>query len=241
MSDASNVSRRRFLKATTFVAGAAALSAASLPIPDATQAQDHGAASGTGTRVFRGRMFLTNDLEFATLTAAAERIFPKDENGPGATDLAVPYFIDNQLAGGYGFNSREYTQGPFGEGAPTQGYQTPLVRRDLMVQGLAALNRQANGSFKNDFPKLSEVEQDQVLTLCQEGKIPCEGFKSAFFFSFLLEMVMGGVYADPIYNGNNNMDGWRMKKYPGAQMYYTQVIESEKFEKIDPMSLADMQ
>ena len=35
-------------------------------------------------------------------------------------------------------------------------------------------------------------------------------------------------------NGNNNMDGWRMKEYPGAQMAYTYLMTSETFEKVPP-------
>jgi gluconate 2-dehydrogenase gamma chain len=35
------------------------------------------------------------------------------------------------------------------------------------------------------------------------------------------------------------MDGWRMKKYPGAQMTYYGIMTSEKFENIEPISLAD--
>lgn len=65
-------------------------------------------ADHTGARnkpLSRGWMFCSNELEFATLSAAAERIFPGDETGPGAVELAVPYFMDNQLAGAYGYNA----------------------------------------------------------------------------------------------------------------------------------------
>jgi len=46
----------------------------------------------------KGLMFFTNDREFQIIANATERIFPKDDLGPGAIDLGVPYFIDNQLA-----------------------------------------------------------------------------------------------------------------------------------------------
>lgn len=42
-------------------------------------------------------MFFQTQTEFDTLSAACERIYPKDEQGEGAIGLGVPYFIDNQL------------------------------------------------------------------------------------------------------------------------------------------------
>lgn len=239
MSDASKFSRRQFLKVTSVAAGTAAISATALPV----SAASHGGKTNgdEASSNVRGKMFFTNQLQFQTLSQAAERIFPKDELGPGAIELGVPYFIDNQLAAAYGFNAREYNAGPFGEGAPTQGQQTALLRKDVILQGLAALNKQANEQYKKDFPDITDAQKDEILKLCAAGKIPAEGFKSSYFFSVLKEMVMGGVYADPIYNGNNNKDGWRMKEYPGHQMSYLDVVDSKKFEIIDPMSLADMQ
>ena len=37
------------------------------------------------------------------------------------------------------------------------------------------------------------------------------------------------------------MDGWRMKKYPGAQMAYSYLMASDKFETLEPVSLSSMQ
>lgn len=54
-------------------------------------------------------------------------------------------------------------------------------------------------------------------------------------------MTIAGVYAEPIYGGNTNMQAWRMKKFPGAQMTYAaQILDGDKFEVIEPISLADM-
>src|SRR5690625_1388704 len=61
----------------------------------------------------RALMYFTRHSDFNILSAASERIFPEDENGPGAIELGVPYFIDHQLASGYGMNEKEYMQGPF--------------------------------------------------------------------------------------------------------------------------------
>lgn len=69
-----------------------------------------------------------NQRDFNILSNATERIFPEDDLGPGAKGLDVPYFIDHQLAGQYGSNSKEYMHGPFAEG-PTQGVPKSLNTR----------------------------------------------------------------------------------------------------------------
>ena len=243
MPDEKDISRRRFLQYTGLVTGAAAalgLSTVSMAAEQGGNAHS-GHAAATANPLNRARMFFTNELDFSTLSEAAERIFPKDEFGPGAKELAVPYFIDNQLAGAYGYNAREYIAGPHFKGAPTQGYQTPLVRRDLFKQGILALNSAAQERFKKDFPQLSGAEQDQILIDCEAGKLPTQGFTSDYVFSLLKNAVLAGAYADPLYNGNNNMDGWRMKEYPGAQMAYTYLMTSETFEKVPPVSLSSME
>ncbi len=253
MSNASALSRRKFLKATGLVTGTAALGAASLALaadppptsppapPPAAEIAPQTQAHAVAMKIPRGRMFFTDSLDFATLSDAAERIFPKDETGPGAKDLAAPYFIDNQLAGGYGANAGEYTAGPFLPGAPTQGYQTPVLKRDIFLHGVKALNTEARTAFQKDFPRCSDTEKDKILALCATGKIATEGFSSAYFFDLLKNAVLAGCYADPIYMGNDGMNGWKMKQYPGAQMEYAAAIASDKFEVIAPLSLADMQ
>ena len=241
MSTKEGLSRRKFLQYTGIVTGAAAFAGPASALAAGDGEAHAGHAARPDKPLHRGRMFFTNDLEFSTLSEACERIFPKDENGPGAKDLAVPYFIDNQLAGAWGYNAREYTAGPYFSGESSQGYQTALLRRDVFKQGLAAMNDAAQKEFKKYFPKLAGEEQDKILGLCEKGGLPTEGFGSAFFFGLLREAVLAGAYSDPIYNGNNNMNGWRMKDYPGAQMAYSYMIDSDKFEQIDPVSLAGMQ
>ena len=86
-----------------------------------------------------GFQFFQNQREFDVLSNATERIFPKDDLGPGAIELGVPYFIDRQLAGQYGSNTKEYMQGPFAVGAKTQGYQSRLTRASIFRQGIASV------------------------------------------------------------------------------------------------------
>lgn len=189
----------------------------------------------------KGRMFFTKEQDFNILSQATERIFPKDDLGPGAIELGVPYFIDNQLAGNYGSNAREYMQGPFFIGAPTQGYQASLTRADGYRQGIAILEKEAQSRFKKGFADLEGEQMDEILTAFEKGEVKMTGITSDFFFRMLRAATLQGAYADPIYSGNNNMDGWRMKGFPGNQMSYLNVIDSKEFQKIDPLSLADME
>lgn len=188
----------------------------------------------------QGMQFFQNARDFDVLANATERIFPKDDLGPGAIDLNVPYFIDRQLAGQYGSNSREYMQGPFAVGATTQGYQSRLTRGGIFSQGVIKLEEEANKRFDTGFSSLEGEQMDEILTAFQNDEIPMYGTTSAFFFRLLRTATIEGAYADPMYGGNKNMDAWRMKEFPGHQMAYTQLIESDKFQKIEPMSLGEM-
>ncbi|RST75128.1 gluconate 2-dehydrogenase subunit 3 family protein [Siminovitchia acidinfaciens] len=188
----------------------------------------------------KGLQFFKNYNDFEILSQAAERIFPKDDLGPGAIGLGVPYFIDNQLAGGYGLNSREYMQGPFNIGAITQGYQSPMNRQEAFLLGLKTLEKEAQSRFKTGFAKLEGNQMDEILTDFQKGKVKMDGITSDFFFTLLRSATLEGAYADPIYGGNNNMDGWKMKNFPGHQAAYINVVDSKEFQKINPQSLASM-
>ena len=185
------------------------------------------------------KFFRTNQ-EFDIIASATERIYPKDDLGPGAIDLGVPNFIDNQLAGQYGSNSKEYMHGPFEVGAPTQGYQSRLTRAEIFRQGIGSLEGEAKKRFNKGFTSLEGAQMDEILTAFQKDEVEMAGVTSAFFFRLLRMATLEGAYSDPMYNGNLNMEGWRMKGFPGHQMAYTNLIEEEKFQKIEPQSLGGM-
>lgn len=242
-----NPFRRNFLKTGGMVVGVATLAPTVFGISTQAQSATHqsqstgaATASSENDSFYRGRMFFMDDLSFETLSEAAERIFPADSNGPGAIELKVPFFIDNQLAGAYGYNAREYIYGPFAPGVPGQGYQTSLLRRDIFQQGIIALNEQSSKSFKKNFPQLSSAEKDKILKMCESRDIPADGFSSSFFFSLLRSAVLAGVYADPIYGGNAAMGGWKMKNATGYRAGYLGIINSDTFEEVTPVSLAQV-
>src|SRR5512133_1900500 len=65
---------------------------------------DPAAAATSATPALR---FLTK-WEFDFVTAMAETIWPTDDLGPGARVAGVGYYIDGQLAGGWGQGHRFY-------------------------------------------------------------------------------------------------------------------------------------
>ncbi|MBB5181421.1 gluconate 2-dehydrogenase gamma chain [Planomicrobium koreense] len=238
-----NYSRRDFLKTSGVAAGALigggiiggliGANANNTAAPGEAPATSEGGSAGG----VRGLMFFKNDAEFQILAQATERIFPEDDLGPGAIGLGVPYFIDRQLAGAYGENSKEYMQGPFLEGETTQGYQSRLKRNEMFRQGLQIMQQEAQSRFKANFVDLEGGQMDEILTAFQEDEIQMSGVNALFFFRLLRMATLEGAYADPIYGGNQNMEGWKMKGFPGHQAAYINDIESEDFVEIEPHSL----
>ncbi|MCG1010006.1 gluconate 2-dehydrogenase subunit 3 family protein [Salinicoccus sp. ID82-1] len=176
--------------------------------------------------------------EFQTIEAAAERIFPEDDNGPGATTLGVAWFIDHELAGGYGANAREYMKGPFKQGTDYQGPQYALIRRDIFAEGIRVMNAEAQSRHEMAFFDLEGEQMDEILTEMQNNELEMKGIKSNDFFEELRLATLSGAYADPLYGGNKGMKSWDMKKFPGAYMSYANEIETEGFVEKDPQPLS---
>ncbi|WP_308162192.1 gluconate 2-dehydrogenase subunit 3 family protein [Bacillus sp. ISL-18] len=184
-------------------------------------------------------MFFNQD-QYQTTAAAAERIFPKDETGPGAKDLNVAIYIDHQLASPWGVNAKDYMMGPFKTPDEKQGGQLRILRKDLFVLGLNGLNDYSNKKYQKKFTEIEAKEQDQVLVDFESGKAGnLSGVSTSAFFKMLRTLTIEGAYADPMYGGNKDMQGWKMRKYPGAQMGYTKEIQSDKFVELTPHSLHD--
>ncbi|TQR30945.1 hypothetical protein DMB92_06900 [Campylobacter sp. MIT 99-7217] len=232
------LSRRSFFKASTL------FTLASACVPSLAFAQEHSDHMGVSTNASRARIFFNNQDQFNIIAEACERIYPKDELGAGAKELGVAFFIDNELAGNYGSGAKDYRMPPFIQGAKNQGYQYPITRAELFKLGVNALNEEAKMRYKKGFLEISDTQKDEVLKAFEADrtKFSFGGMvKASDFFAELRSMTLAGVYADPIYGGNANMQAWKMKKFPGAQMSYTaQVLNEDKFEIIDPVSLSDM-
>src|SRR5690625_1213652 len=96
--DGYDPDRRKFLKNTGILAGGVVggsvlgglLTSQFLPKQETIEQAE------TITELQNARVFFDRKEDFEVLSAATERIFPKDDNGPGAIELDVPYFIDKQ-------------------------------------------------------------------------------------------------------------------------------------------------
>jgi len=164
--------------------------------------------------------------EAAAVEAIADRLVPADDAGPGGRDSGCAVFIDAQLAGSYGSAERLYMRPPFAQGTPEQGVQTPLTPAQQYRVGLAALEAYCISTFVGKpFAALAGPQQDDVLARMEKGQVALQGIGSAAFFELLLQNVMEGFFADPIYGGNRDMAGWKLIGFPGARYDYSDYID----------------
>lgn len=244
-----NVSRRDFLK-NSAVAGAGVLvgggifSALNPKEKKSEGHEQHTAVKKEGdAETHHAMMFFTNTEDFKTIEAAAERIFPETEEGPGAKGLGVGYYIDHQLYGAWGNNTKEYHVGPFfeSEAVPEQGYQTRLTRAEVFTLGIETLTNEAQSRHQKLFFELENEQQDAILKDFESDKVKMRGTATPkYFFGLLRQATIEGAYSDPLYGGNKDMQGWKMKKFPGANTaQFSQVVDKEKFVTIEPQSLKD--
>ncbi|WJY27256.1 MULTISPECIES: gluconate 2-dehydrogenase subunit 3 family protein [Sporosarcina] len=268
---AKDESRRKFLKNSGLVAGGligggllGSLVTSQVKKPADTGNKD--TAAKDDNHDMDARTFFSRTDDFETLSAATERLYPKDKNGPGAIELSVPYFIDRQLAGDWGSNAHAYMKGPFPQNqeaayyedldrnqknqgpnadtqtaAPTPRYQTRMNRGEIFREGIKTMQDQASSKHDKKFAELEGEQMDAILTDLEEGKIRMNGIHSTAFFNLLLQTTIEGAYADPVYGGNRNMAGWKMKEYPGPRMGYLGQIEDEEFAVMKQESLRDYQ
>jgi gluconate 2-dehydrogenase gamma chain len=141
-----------------------------------------------------------SQAEALIVAAAASRIFPSDETGPGAREAGVAVYIDRQLAGPWGRDGHRYTREPFEEGTtPEFGYQGEATPREIYRQGIKQLTR---------FDRLEPGEQDQKL----------KQIEASLFFSLLRQNTIEGMFCDPMHGGNVDMLGWQLIGFPGPRM-----------------------
>lgn len=235
--------RRRFMKNTGMIVGGVA-GGSLLGGLFTNKFQSQPATSPTDAVVKKpaaeARMFFTRFSDFVVLEQATERIYPEDQNGPGAIELGVPYFIDRQLAGPWGMNAKDYRQAPF-DGTEAEAVNSRLTRGDLFLDGLRKMNELSTKQFDMTFEKLDEDQQIAILQDFEQDKVKMNGVSSASFFQMFRMSVIEGAYADPLYGGNVNMAGWKMKEFPGPVPSYANIIEKDEFVLMDPISLTDYQ
>ena len=163
--------------------------------------------------------FFTEE-EALIVAAAASRIFPSDESGPGAREAGVAIFIDRQLAGSYGRDRFRYTHPPFEDAPRELGYQGSATPQQIYRDGLKGLK-----GFRLHAP----AAQDEALSKIE----------STPFFSLLRQHTIEGMFCDPVHGGNADMIGWQLVGFPGPRMSNFDEIEMYygKAFRPKPMSL----
>jgi gluconate 2-dehydrogenase gamma chain len=261
------LNRRRLLAtgaATGVAATALTLGAAgTIKSQESTPAADAGAAATPGHDMAGMEPGAATNQGFTyfvpfqaqIVQAAAARLIPTDETGPGATEAGVVYFIDRQLAKqNMGFRGKEYQLGPYMAGEPTQGDQSALSVGERFRIGIFGLEAFAQETFGKGFVACSPEEQDQLLTSLSEGTPenfgglalqaaplttqPTGGPQisedvgavasvgATAFFNLLWQWTLAGFFCDPVQGGNRDMVGWKLIGFPGAHISWADQIEN---------------
>jgi gluconate 2-dehydrogenase gamma chain len=134
-----------------------------------------------------------SDAQLRLVAAFVDRIIPKDELGPGASESGVPEYINRSLG--------DYLAG----------------EKAAFIEGLEATDAFARRSQDRPFVELPSDKQDAVLTSMESGS--AEGFPNArAFFNRARRLTLEGMFGDPYYGGNKNFAGWDLIRYPGPRL-----------------------
>jgi gluconate 2-dehydrogenase gamma chain len=134
-----------------------------------------------------------SDAQLRLLVAFVDRLIPKDELGPSASECNVPVYINRALG--------DYLAG----------------EKTAFVEGLEATDALARRTQNAAFADLTPAQQDALLTSMDNGS--AEGFPTArAFFNRARRLALEGMFGDPYYGGNKNFAGWDLIKYPGPRL-----------------------
>ena len=214
-------SRRRFLAGavavTGLVAGAGLFGCASA-VSDRSYAEARRDLGKYKPGFFTGE-------EWNFIVAACDRLIPADANGPGALQANVPVFIDRQMLTDYGSGGLWYMSAPFfPDSKPEFGYQYRFTPREIYRGGIAELGGYCVKQYGRGFDQIGESAQNTVLAALEKGELQLGAVPSGVFFEQLLANTKEGYFADPMYGGNEGMEGWKMLGFPGARGDYGDFI-----------------
>jgi gluconate 2-dehydrogenase gamma chain len=131
--------------------------------------------------------------QLRTLEAFVDRLIPKDDLGPGATECGVAVYINRSLG----------------------DYLVP--EKAVFIAGLEATDAFARRTEDRSFADLSADKQDALLTAIDNGT--AAGFPDArAFFGRVRRLALEGMFGDPSYGGNRNFAGWDLIRYPGPRL-----------------------
>ena len=138
--------------------------------------------------------------------------------------------------------AKQYRQGPWAEGTPQQGYQSPLTPQELYRVAIRETNLYCSAQYGKTFAELAPDQQDQVLRGLDEGTLALASVPARLFFFLLLANTQEGFFADPVYGRNRDKIGWKLVGFPGVAAVYTEQIEKHGVPyRVEPVSIADVQ
>ena len=176
--------------------------------------------------------------EYRFVQAAAARLIPHDDLGPGALEAGVPEFIDRQMNTPYAAGANWYMQGPFQPDAPAEmGYQLKLNVREIYRLGIAAANQWCSSALGKPFADLPPDAQDKALAAMEHGIDGFGSLPSQTFFAMLWGNTKEGFFSDPLHGGNKDMVGWKLIGFPGARADFMDWIERDEAYPLPPVSI----
>jgi gluconate 2-dehydrogenase gamma chain len=209
--------RRAFLIGTAIGAGAAA----SAFVPQALAQSEHEGHSRENASapnqpmqmMSGGHGAFFNDDDARTIAAFCERLMPGEGGRPGATNANVLNYIDLALSGAY------------------------TDHQDFYRRGIAQLNAHCMKTYGKAFHGLTPTQQDETISALEHGKAPGFVWPTAqSFFETVRTHTMEGMFADPIYGGNQDFLGWQLVGFPGAQPLFTEAdMHSEQSFTREPI------
>lgn len=133
-----------------------------------------------------------NAYEARIAAAIFDRLFPADEHSSGATALGVVTYVDRALAGAYKDKVEAYRM------------------------GLAAIDQIAHERCGTPFYDCDTGQQDATLTALERDELPqFQVPPPREFFAMLRAHLQEGLFADPAYGGNRDLQGWKFLGHPG--------------------------
>lgn len=234
---------RQMVSAGTALPFAHGLAAGAVMTPLAATAAAPPAAAPAADPVV-GYISFSQD-EAAFVETMVNIMCPADALTPNGVDTGLAIYIDRQLAGEFGKGARRYMHGPWAEGKPQQGYQSPMTPEQYFKAGVAAANDACAARFGGKpFDQISPGEADAFLGDLAAGKVSDARLPLTGWFNDLVYPLFSqACFADPIYGGNYNKVFWKMVGYPGLPATHTINMVQYRGKPFpgakDPKSIAD--
>jgi len=214
--DSTSVARRRLLQATLLGPLVAAAGARAEPVqtPGGQPSAEPRDAQAALPVAMPAYVFL-KPAEALFVEALADHMVPADALPPSGVELGITTFIDRALSSGWGRGEGLYLGGPWHSGTPEQGYQLPLTPAQLFRAGLQAIEA-LPAAASPSFAQATPGERDAFLLALERGALGLDGVDEKALFALLYQLVVEGLFADPIYGGNRDKAGWAIVGFPGV-------------------------